>query len=171
MFVPVLAFGADLGRLTLLSGAGEPLRAEIEILSVQANEATSLAARIPPPDVFWRANLEPPPFTDQFRASVERRPKGRYVVTLSSTKPVEHPFIQLLVQLDSVAGHIVREYPFLLEESGVSSNSSASPVAGRAHRSEDQRTGRLTVPTSLKQATRSSGLRAQRDPITPLWSR
>ena len=104
MFVPVLAFGADLGRLTLLSGVGEPLRAEIEILSVQANEATSLAARIPPPDVFWRANLEPPPFIDQFRASVERRPKGRYVVTLSSTKPVENPFIQILVQLDSVAG-------------------------------------------------------------------
>jgi Tfp pilus assembly protein FimV len=57
MFAPVFAFGADLGRLTVLSDFGEPLRAEIEILSVQANEATSLAARIPPPDVFWRANL------------------------------------------------------------------------------------------------------------------
>ena len=129
VFVPVVAFGADLGRLTLMSRVGEPLRAEIEILSVQPNEATSLAARIPPPEVFWRANLEPPPLIDHLRARVERRPKGRHVVTLSSTKPVESPFIQILVELDSVAGLVVREYPFLLEESGATPTFSAAAIA------------------------------------------
>ena len=129
MLAPVFAFAADLGRLTVLSGVGEPLRAEIEILSVQASEATSLAARIPPADVFWRANLEPAPFIDHVRARVERRPKDRYVVTLSSTKPVESPFIQILVELDSVAGRVVREYPFLLQELGVTPASPALPIA------------------------------------------
>jgi pilus assembly protein FimV len=129
MLAPVFAFAADLGRLTVLSGVGEPLRAEIEILSVQASEATSLAARIPPADVFWRANLEPPPFIDHLRARVERRPRDRYVVTLSSTKPVESPFIQILVELDSVAGRVVREYPFLLQELGVTPASPALPIA------------------------------------------
>ena len=129
MFVPVVAFGADLGRLTLLSRVGEPLRAEIEILSVQPNEATSLAARIPPPDVFWRANLEPPALIDHLRARVERRPRGRHVVTLSSTKPVESPFIQILVELESVAGRVVREYPFLLEESGANPTFSVAAIA------------------------------------------
>ncbi len=129
MFAPTFAFAADLGRLTLLSGVGEPLRAEIEIVSVQPSEGTSLAARIPPPDVFWRANLEPPPLLEHLRARVERRPKGRYVVSLSSTRPVESPFIQLLVELDSATGRVVREYPFLLEESRVAPTSPASPVA------------------------------------------
>jgi pilus assembly protein FimV len=129
MFAPAFAFAADLGRLTVLSGVGEPLRAEIEILAVQPSEGTSLAARIPPPDVFWRANLEPPPLLDHLRARVERRPKGRYVVTLSSTRPVESPFIHVLVQLDTATGRVVREYPFLLEESRATPTSPASPIA------------------------------------------
>lgn len=116
MFGPAIAFAADLGRLTVLSGIGERLRAEIEILSVQPSEAGALTARIPPPDVFWRANLEPSPIVDQLRARVERRPKGRYVVTLSSTTPIETPFIHILVELDSASGRVVREYPFLLDE-------------------------------------------------------
>jgi pilus assembly protein FimV len=129
MFAPAIALGADLGRLTVLSGVGERLRAEIEILSVQPSEAGSLTARIPPPDVFWRANLEPSPILDQLRARVERRPKGRYVVTLSSTTPIETPFVQLLVELDSATGRVVREYPFLLEQPRVTPTSPASPIA------------------------------------------
>ena len=128
VFAPAFAFAADLGRLTVLSGVGAPLRAEIEILSVRSSEGASLAARIPPPDVFWRANLEPPPLLEHLRARVERRPQGRYVVTLSSTGPVESPFIQILVELDSATGRVVREYPFLLEESRVAPISPASPA-------------------------------------------
>jgi len=96
---------------------------------VQPSEGTSLAARIPPPDVFWRANLEPPPLLEHLRARVERRAQGRYVVSLSSTRPVESPFIQILVELDSATGRVVREYPFLLEESRVAPIAPASPVA------------------------------------------
>jgi pilus assembly protein FimV len=129
MFGPAIAFAADLGRLTVLSGVGERLRAEIEILSVQPSEAGSLAARIPPPDVFWRANLEPSPLLDQLRTRVERRPKGRYVVTLSSTTPIESPFVQVLVELDSATGRVVREYPFLLEQPRLTPTSPASPIA------------------------------------------
>ena len=129
VFAPAIAFAADLGRLTVLSGVGEPLRAEIEILSVRPGEAGSLAARIPPPDVFWRANLEPSPLLDQLRTRVERRPKGRYVVTLSSTTPIESPFIQLLVELGSATGRVVREYPFLLEQPRVTPTSPASTIA------------------------------------------
>jgi pilus assembly protein FimV len=117
LFAPALALAADLGRLTVLSGVGQPLRAEIEILSVQPGDGPSLAARIPSPDVFWRANLEPPPLLEHLRARVERRPKGRYVVMLSSTKSIENPFVHILVELDSATGRIAREYPFLLEES------------------------------------------------------
>ena len=129
MFAPAIAFAADLGRLTVLSGVGERLRAEIEIRSVQPGEAGSLAARIPSPDVFWRANLEPSPLLDQLRVRVEPRPKGRYVVTVSSTTPIESPFIQILVELDSATGRVVREYPFLLEQPGVTPRSPALPIA------------------------------------------
>ncbi len=117
VFVPGLALAADLGRLTVQSGAGEPMRAEVEIHSVRPGEAATLAARIPPPQVFWRANLEPSPTLDRLRVAVERRPGNRLVVAIRSNEPIDEPFIQLLVELASGTGSVVREYPFLLEES------------------------------------------------------
>ena len=117
VLVPGLAAAAELGRLVLQSGVGEPLRAEIDVLSVRPGEAATLAARIPPPEVFWRANLEPSPVLDRLRVAVERRPGNRYVVVLRSNEALDEPFIQVLVELASAAGSVVREYPFLLEES------------------------------------------------------
>lgn len=116
LLVPGLAAAADLGRLTLLSGVGEPLRAEIEIVALRPGEGPGLGARIPPAEVFWRANLEPAAVIDALRVGVERRPQGRYVIALRSSGPIADPFIQLLVELTSPAGSVVREYPFLLEE-------------------------------------------------------
>jgi pilus assembly protein FimV len=117
LLVPALAAGAELGRLTLQSAAGEPLRAEIEVLAVRPGEAATLAARIPPPEVFWRANLEPARVLDRLRVAVERRPGNRHVVVLRSAEAVDEPFLQVLVELVSATGSVVREYPFLLEES------------------------------------------------------
>ena len=117
VLVPGLATAAELGRLVLQSGVGEPLRAEIDVVAVRPGEAATLAARIPPPEVFWRANLEPSPVLDRLRVAVERRPGNRYVVVLRSNEALDEPFIQVLVELASAAGSVVREYPFLLEES------------------------------------------------------
>jgi pilus assembly protein FimV len=116
LLVPCLAAAAELGRLTVLSGVGEPLRAEIELVAVRPGEAAALSARIPPPAVFWRANLEPAPVLDELRVAVERRPQGRHVIAVRSSGPIADPFVQLLVELTSPAGSVVREYPFLLEE-------------------------------------------------------
>jgi pilus assembly protein FimV len=114
--LPVAVLAAELGRITIASGVGEPLRAEIEIVSVSPAEAKSLGARIPPPDVFWRSGLEPAPALRSIRTAVERRPQGRHVVTLRSTEPMLEPFMDILVELSSDAGRAIREYTFLLEE-------------------------------------------------------
>lgn len=113
---PAAAVAAELGRLTVQSGVGEALRAEIDIVDVRAGEAKALSARLGTPDEFWRAGLEPPPLLGALRAGIGRGAKGRPVVTLTSTEPVEEPFISLLVQLSSPSRQSLREYPFLLEE-------------------------------------------------------
>jgi FimV-like protein len=114
--VVAAATAAELGRLTVLSGAGEPLRAEIEIVGAQPAEFGSLAARVASADEFWRAGIEPPPLARSIRVAVARRPKGAPVVTLASAEPVDEPFVSLLVQLSSRTGQSMREYPVLLEE-------------------------------------------------------
>ena len=56
--LPSLVYGAGLGRLTVLSSLGQPLRAEVEIVSVQSGEAESLSAALASQDAFRQANIE-----------------------------------------------------------------------------------------------------------------
>ncbi len=118
VLVPLAAQPAELGRITISSGVGEPLQAEVEVVGMAPGEARSLAARIPPAEVYWRANIEPSPMLRTIRAAVERRPQGRYVVTLRSTEAMPEPFMDLLLEISSDAGRSMREYTFLLDEAG-----------------------------------------------------
>lgn len=110
------AAAAELGRLTVYSGVGETLRAEIDLLDVGANEAHALTVRLGTREEFWRTGIEPPPFLDALRAAIARGTKGRTFVALASSQPIDEPFMSLLVQLGSPARQSTREYPLLLEE-------------------------------------------------------
>ncbi len=53
------AAALSLGRITVQSALGEPLRAEIDIPSINAEEAASLQTVIASPEAFRAAGLEP----------------------------------------------------------------------------------------------------------------
>jgi pilus assembly protein FimV len=114
--VPLAAPAAGLGRLAVMSRVGEPLNAEIEVVSVQGNEGESLAARVAPPEVYRSAHVAPVPPVDALRAEIVRRPDGRPAVKVTSTGPVEKPLVNLLVELSWAGGNpVVRQYSFLLD--------------------------------------------------------
>jgi len=115
LLLPSLAAAAGLGKLTVLSGLGQPLKAEIELLSLQKGEADNLAVRLPPADAFRKANIDYSGALLSIKFSIEQRGEGRYVVVLSSTQPMNEPFLDLLVELDWATGRLVREYTFLLD--------------------------------------------------------
>jgi pilus assembly protein FimV len=106
---------AGLGKLAVLSGLGQPLRAEIEVVSVQREEADTLAARIASPDAFRQAGVEYGTLVPQVRAALERRPNNRHVIVLTTPGPIEEPFLDLLVELNWATGRLVRQYTFLLD--------------------------------------------------------
>ena len=56
--LPLVAQAAGLGKLTLLSALGQPLNAEIEIVSLQPGEE-DLAARLASSQAFAQAGIEP----------------------------------------------------------------------------------------------------------------
>jgi pilus assembly protein FimV len=113
--LPVEVLAAGLGRLAVLSGLGQPLRAEIEVVSLQRGEAESLSARIAPPEAFREAGVDYGAVVPRVRAALERRPNDRYVIVLSTPQPVEEPFLDVLVELNWAAGRLVRQYTFLLD--------------------------------------------------------
>ena len=105
---------AGLGRLTVLSPLGQPLNAEIEIVALRPGEEDTLAARIAPLEAFEAAGIEPSAMLNTVRFAIERR-DGRRIVRVTTTQPVNEPFVELLVELQSQHGRLVREYTFLLD--------------------------------------------------------
>ncbi len=115
LLLPSLAVAAGLGKLTVFSGLGQPLKAEIELLALQKGEADNLSARLPPTDAFRKANVDYSGALLSVKFSIEQRGEDRYVVVLSSAQPMNEPFLELLVELDWSTGRLVREYTFLLD--------------------------------------------------------
>ena len=115
LLLPSLAAAAGLGKLTVLSGLGQPLKAEIELLAMQKGEADNLSVRLPSADAFRKANIDYSGALLSVKFSIEQRGADRYVVVLSSTQPMNEPFLDLLVELDWTTGSLVREYTFLLD--------------------------------------------------------
>ena len=112
---PLAAMAAGLGKLTVLSALGQPLRAEVEVVSIQRGEAESLAAKLASPEAFREAGVDYGALVPQVRAALERRPNGRTFIVLSTVNPVEEPFLDLLLEINWTAGRLVRQYTFLLD--------------------------------------------------------
>src|ERR1019366_1591286 len=118
LLMPWVAHAAGLGKLTILSALGRPLLAEVDLLSVQKDELATLTARLASPEAFTRANVQYSPALVGVRLSIERRADGRPYIKIVSTRPVNEPFIDLLVELNWAQGRLVREYTALIDPPG-----------------------------------------------------
>ncbi|WP_322402252.1 FimV/HubP family polar landmark protein [Massilia luteola] len=118
------AHAAGLGKLTVLSALGQPLRAEIELTAVSGDEASGLAAKLASPDAFKAANIDFNPALLSLRFNVEQR-GGRQFIRVSSTQPLNEPFVDMLLELSWNNGRLVREYTFLLDPAELRATQSA----------------------------------------------
>ena len=123
------AFAAGLGKLTVMSALGQPLTAEIDLVSLQPGEFESIAARIASPESYGDAKIEYSPLLRQLRFAVERRSDGKPVLKITSNAPINEPFLDVLVEMNWPAGRLLREYPILLDPPGFSEARVAPPVA------------------------------------------
>jgi pilus assembly protein FimV len=112
--VPLLAHAVGLGNLRVLSALGQPLDAEIQIVSEQAGEMDSVTARLPSQDAFRQAGIEFNPVLLGMQFKVEQH-DGKPVLKLTTKQPVNEPFLDILVELQWSSGRLVREYTFLLD--------------------------------------------------------
>jgi len=111
---PVSAFAAGLGKLNVLSPLGQALNAEIEIVALRPGEEDTLVARVAPLDAFTAAGIEPTAMLNTMRFAIERRGNQR-ILRMTTTAPVNEPFVELLIELQWSGGRLVREYTFLLD--------------------------------------------------------
>jgi pilus assembly protein FimV len=125
---PWIAEAAGLGKITVLSGLGQPLRAEVEVNASSA-ETTAMTARLAPQEAFRQAGIEYASTLLDLRFTVEKRGAAQTVIKVSSSKPVNEPFLDFLVELNWPAGRLVREYTFLLDPPEIAAKSAGRPVS------------------------------------------
>jgi pilus assembly protein FimV len=121
------AGAAGLGRMSVLTSIGQPLVAEFD-LSVTREELGSLSARLATADAYQKANLQYNPALAGARLTIETRSGGQPYLKLTSTRPVNEPFIDVLVELTWSSGRLAREYTALLDPPGIPSARPAAPV-------------------------------------------
>jgi pilus assembly protein FimV len=154
------AHAVGLGQLNVLSALGQPLQAEIELTSVSRDEAGSLAVKLASPEAFRQANIEYNPALQNLRFSVDQR-NGRPVVRVTSSQPINEPFVDLLIEVSSRDSRLVREYVVLLDPVGsrrVQSAEATPAPSATAPASQQQRQNR---PAASSASSASSAPAAQ----------
>jgi pilus assembly protein FimV len=132
-FLTPAAHSAGLGRITVQSALGQPLRAEVEVTAVSREEAASLGVRLASAAAFRQANLDFNAALTRLRMALERRSDGNFVVRISSPTAVNEPYLDLLIELTSATGRVLREYTILLDPPALRATQEVvAPAAGRA---------------------------------------
>lgn len=108
------AYAAGLGKITVLSQLGQPLRAELDV-SASREELSSMAARLAPNDAFKQIGVEYAPILAAMRFSLDKRADGKPFIRITTERPVNDPFLDMLVELTWSSGRVVREYTVLLD--------------------------------------------------------
>ena len=104
-----------LGNLTLNSYLGQPFKAEIDIVSVNEEDISSLSAKLASRETFQQSNVDYAPFLFTFKISVENREDGQPYVKITSPQRVVEPFLSMLIELNWSSGRLIREYTVLLD--------------------------------------------------------
>lgn len=125
MLMPLAAHAAGLGKLSVKSALGQPLNAEIELLAENKEELAALSARLAGSDAFREAKIEPAAVLYSLKFAIAKKPDGRSVLKVTSSKPINDPFLDMLIELDWATGRMVREYTVLLDPPGAATAQTA----------------------------------------------
>ena len=110
------AMALGLGDIRVLSKPGQPLLAEIPVISADPSELENLRVALASPATFARVGLEPPSgLVSELQFELTRNAQGRAVVRVSSHAPVATPSLNFLIEADWGQGRLVREYSALVD--------------------------------------------------------
>ncbi|WP_448134121.1 FimV/HubP family polar landmark protein [Stenotrophomonas rhizophila] len=110
------AMALGLGDIRVLSKPGQPLLAEIPVISADPAELENLRVALASPGTFARVGLDAPAgLVSELQFELTRNAQGRAVVRVSTQTPVTTPSLNFLIEADWGQGRLVREYSALVD--------------------------------------------------------
>ena len=121
----------DFGQVQVKSVLGQPLLAEIPLHPTSPAELKSLTVKLASSDQFARAGIVGGRTTIPLHFSIANIASKYPVIRITSSVPVDDPYLDLLIEVNGKAGSSVREYAILLDPPGMQAATvaTAAPVA------------------------------------------
>ena len=130
---PLSAWSLTLGAMRVQSALGEPLRAQLSLGQLTAEELSSLNAGFAPAAVYQAAGITANPILSTVKLSVDASEPTNVVVNLTSSNPISEPFLDMLLEIKWASGKVVRDYTLLFNPStALAPTVSAEPVVAAA---------------------------------------
>lgn len=112
------AFAVGMGSINVTSALGRPLKAEIALVALENTDKSTITVRLASPSEFKSAGVDYPYALPKMKFEVETGANGEPYIKITTTQPVNEPFVSLLLELSWPAGKLMREYTFLLDPEG-----------------------------------------------------
>jgi pilus assembly protein FimV len=110
------ALALGLGDIRVLSRPGQPLVAEIPVISNEPGELENARASLASATTFARVGLERPTgLVSDLQFQFTQDAQGRAVIRVTSSLPVDQKAINFLIEVDWGNGRLVREYSALVD--------------------------------------------------------
>ncbi|MGQ4659121.1 FimV/HubP family polar landmark protein [Lysobacter sp. F6437] len=162
------AAALGLGQIELKSKLGEPLLAEIPIISSDPAELERLRAGLASPETFARIGLRPPDSVVanlQFVSALDDR--GNPVIRVTSVQPIEQPLLTFLVEVDWGQGKLVREYSALIDAPRTVSAPLQPPIEAPVAAPSNMIASEPAAVADAPEAVVDDTLESQPEPVDP----
>jgi pilus assembly protein FimV len=113
-----LASAGNMGGINVTSALGHPLKAEILLAELGAADKSKFVAKMASVNEFKSAGLDYPYSLPKLNFEIVTHANGETYIKITSTQPVNEPFVSLLIELSWPSGRMLREYTFLLDPIG-----------------------------------------------------
>jgi pilus assembly protein FimV len=156
--VPASALG--LGKLTVLSGLGQPLSAQIELTAAQKDELDSLRARIADISVYRDNSVQFPGVLSRARVTLEQGANNTPYLRVTTVQPVNEPFLDMIIEISWATGRVIRDYTFLLDPPGSGETQAVEPtrpIVAQATPPSERRGSRRGAPAAAAEGAATGG--------------
>lgn len=128
LWMPIITDAADLGSLRVHSALGDPLKAEIEIVNLGEGELKTLSVSVATEQDYASVGLNKLASHEQILINIANDQQGKPVALITSNGPMNDPFLNVIFQMISHKGKVIREYAFLLDPPVMSAEEISSPT-------------------------------------------
>lgn len=156
----------SLGRITVQSALGEPLRGEIDITDINPAEASSLKIGLASAETFMAAGMDYPSSAAGLEIKLQRRADGRPYLRLNSRRAITEPFMDLIVEANWESGRITRDYTMLFDPPRAVA-SSAPPIVPIAPMLPRPSVAAAAIPPAVPMADMSAPVTSGTPGMTP----